>query len=135
MRAEIRVRAQNPLGLSIAYLFDESDTSEVAQFMLEQRRHHQNDYTKVMALFARVAQAGLPENREKVKKVEGDIWEFKSHQVRILWFRDTSAPGTLVCVSAERKKRDDLSPATIRRAQEGLTKYKASITPTMRRNQ
>lgn len=127
MRSEVKIRAQAPEGVSIAYLYDERDFSEVAHFMLDLETIHPNDHTKVMALFSRVAQAGIPTNREKAKKVEDDIWEFKSHQVRILWFRDSASKNTVVCVSAERKKKADLMPATIRRAQDGLTAYRSAL--------
>ncbi|MGA2033657.1 MAG: type II toxin-antitoxin system RelE/ParE family toxin [Thermoguttaceae bacterium] len=42
-----------------------------------------SDQTKLAALFRRMADSGIIRNREKFRKVAGDIYEFKSHQIRI----------------------------------------------------
>lgn len=48
----------------------------------------ESEQKKVVKLLQGSADNGLPVNEEKFKKLEKDIWEFKSHQVRILCFLD-----------------------------------------------
>jgi len=47
----------------------------------------QGEQTKLAVLFKRMADTGEIRNREQYKKVEGDIWEFKRHQVRVMCFQ------------------------------------------------
>ena len=68
------------------------------------------------ALFQRMADVG-PEgigNREHFKKLGGDIFEFKKHQDRMLCF---FMPGGICVVThGFRKKKDDVPPSQIERA-------------------
>ena len=48
----------------------------------------ETDQKKIIALLSYTAENGTPSNPEKFRKLEGGIWEFKSHQVRILCFFD-----------------------------------------------
>lgn len=85
-----------------------------------------SDQAKLFALFQRLAAFGVINNREKFKKVEDDLWEFKSFQLRILGgFR----PGHFfVLAHGVRKKQDHLSKADIVTARRILTEHDASIT-------
>ncbi len=47
----------------------------------------QGEQTKLAVLFKRMADTGEIRNKEQYKKVEGDIWEFKRHQVRVMCFQ------------------------------------------------
>ena len=65
-----------------------------------------SDRRKLDVLFERLGDHGEIKNREKCKKLTGteEIWEFKSHQVRILWFY---APGKLVLLAHALNKKQD----------------------------
>ena len=79
------------------------------------------DQKKVMALLQRAAEHGPPNNIEKFKKVEDNIWEFKSFQVRIL----CSLEGRKVIILTHGfiKKKDKAPPNEIARAKELLNAY------------
>lgn len=117
MKAEVLVYGTTS-GVNVAVLYDETGSCEVADFLQELKRQSPKDYKRIQALFNYASQSWPIVNREKCKQVEGPVWEFKAHQIRILWFinPDVSGRQTVMCVSAERKKRDDLSPGTISRA-------------------
>jgi hypothetical protein len=127
MRTEVQVAAASVQGYSVAYLFGDDGKSEVMEFMTEMSTQQPKDYKKTIALFSLAAQIGTIKNPEKFKQVDGAIWEFKGHQVRILWFRHPQSSKLLVCASAERKKRNDLSPGTIKRAHDRLTEFQAHL--------
>lgn len=127
MRTEVQVAAASAQGYSIAYLFGDDEKSEVMEFMTEMSTQQPSDYKKTIALFSMSAQVGTIKNPEKFKQVVGPIWEFKAHQVRILWFRHPKNSRLLICASAERKKRNDLSPGTIKRAQDRLAEFQAQL--------
>nr|WP_225938088.1 type II toxin-antitoxin system RelE/ParE family toxin [Myxococcus sp. RHSTA-1-4] len=59
-------------------------------------------------------------NREKCKQIEGELWEFKSHQLRLPY---VLRPGSLVVVThVFRKKRDAIPNEEITRAFD-IVKY------------
>ena len=45
---------------------------------------NESDKKKILALLKRIAEEGPINNEEKFKKLEGDVWEFKSYQIRVL---------------------------------------------------
>ncbi len=45
------------------------------------------DRQKIANLFVFISETGMIKNREKFKKVERKIWEFKCHQIRIGCFQ------------------------------------------------
>ena len=65
---------------------------------------------KVIALLERAAKHGPPRNNEKCKHWADGIWEFKSHQVRILWFYDE---GRKIILTHGFKKKDTRSKVFI----------------------
>jgi len=65
------------------------------------------------ALFQRMCDHGAIHNREQFKKVEGRIWEFKKHQIRILCYQSGR---DWVLTHGLRKKKDKLPPKEIERA-------------------
>lgn len=73
----------------------------------------EQDQRKLAALFQRIADHGRIHNREKFKKVEGDIFEFKSFQVRVGCFRLRS---TWFLTHGFIKKSDRWPKAEIKRA-------------------
>ena len=79
------------------------------------------DQKKVMALLERAAEHGPPNNIEKFKKLEDNIWEFKSFQVRML----CSLEGRKVIILTHGfiKKKDKCPPNEIARAKELLNAY------------
>ena len=48
----------------------------------------ESDQKKIFVLLRYTGDNGPPKNLEKFKKLEEDIWEFKSFQVRLLCFFD-----------------------------------------------
>jgi hypothetical protein len=75
-----------------------------------------SDRRKLDVLFERLGDQGRISNREKFRKVEDHIWEFKSFQIRVLCF---FAPnGQVILCNWETKKRDRLKQSTVRTAHE-----------------
>lgn len=88
------------------------------------------------AAIERLANApnGQLRNREKFKKVEGTdpaLWEFKEFQARLLCSMESNR--TLVLLYGEVKKRDALSPGTIRRAYRVLLTHRALVARLQQR--
>ncbi len=77
------------------------------------------DQKKVMALLQRAAKHGLPNNTEKFKKLQDNIWEFKSFQVRILCTLEGRK--VIILTHGFIKKRDKAPPSEIARAKELVT--------------
>lgn len=76
---------------------------------------------KLVALFGRLADFGVIHNREKFKKLEDDLWEFKSFQIRVLGaFRPN---GIFVLAHGVTKKKDELSPSDIEIAKRILREH------------
>jgi phage-related protein len=76
---------------------------------------------KVVALLQRTADYGPPNNMQKFRKLQGDIWEFKSFQVRILCaFEDRNI---IILTHGFIKKQDKTPPDEIERAKRLLTEY------------
>ena len=73
------------------------------------------DQRKLAALFQRIADHGQIRNREKFRKVVGDIFEFKSFQVRVGCFQ---LENTWFLTHGFRKKRDKWPPAEVTRADQ-----------------
>lgn len=74
----------------------------------------QKDQKKVFVLLRRVADHGLPHNEEKYHKLKGvDICEFKSFQVRLLFFRDGAR---IILTHGFIKKGDSTPKSEIERA-------------------
>ncbi len=79
------------------------------------------DQKKIMALLQRAADYGPPNNVEKFKKVEGNIWEFKSFQVRILCA--LVGRNVIILTHGFTKKKDKTPPNEIEKAKELLIAY------------
>lgn len=91
----------------------EDGTCPVGEFLDGLSR---SERRKLDVLFEMLGEHGRISNREKFKKVEDDIWEFKSFQIRILCFY---APGRqMILCNWEIKKRDELKASTVRTARE-----------------
>ena len=105
---------------------------------LEFLREHttQPEQVKLLRLLDMAANNWPIKNREKCKQIEGELWEFKSHQLRLPY---VLRPGNLVVVThAFRKKRDDIPNEEITRASD-IVKYFDRhydfVTGTYRREQ
>jgi phage-related protein len=81
------------------------------------------DQKKVLALLQRAAEHGTPGNTEKFKKLEDNIWEFKSFQVRILCTLE--GRNAIILTHGFIKKRDKAPPNEIARAKELLAAYRS----------
>ncbi len=85
-----------------------------------------SDQTKLATLFKRFSDFGQINNREKFKKIADDLFEFKSHQIRMPCFIDgRSVVVTHGCI----KKRDDLNPADVKRAERIRDEYRKNTSP------
>jgi phage-related protein len=74
-----------------------------------------DEQAKLLSLLERTADYGPPRNTEKFKKLGGDIWEFKSYQVRILCF--------IIATHGFKKKRDKTPKREIERAERMREEY------------
>jgi hypothetical protein len=84
----------------------------------------QKDRQKLLALFKRLADTGDIASREHFKslgKSGGNLWEFKSFQLRFLG--DYRPGGRFVIAIGLLKKKDDHSDADIKRALRILAEY------------
>ncbi len=61
---------------------------------------------KALALLAHVAEYGTPKNREKSKKLVGDIYELKAYQVRLAYVYGERRR-TILMIHGFTKKSDD----------------------------
>lgn len=84
--------------------------------------------TKASALFRWFADHGEIRNREKFKKVRGEIFEFKSYQVRVLCFFDSKK---LVLTNGCIKKRDTLDESDIARSERIRSEHRQQTSPKL----
>jgi mRNA-degrading endonuclease RelE of RelBE toxin-antitoxin system len=75
----------------------------------------ERDQAKVQALLEMMASQGVIKNREKFKKIDGELFEFKSGQIRLPCFFDSK--NRVVITHGFRKKSDDIPPREIERAE------------------
>ncbi len=76
------------------------------------------------ALFKRYADHGYITNREKFKKLESDLFEFKGHQSRLLCF---PIARSMVITHGVIKKQNDLDPTDVAKARRLRDDYLASL--------
>lgn len=73
----------------------------------------ETDQRRLAVLFKRLADIGRIMNREQFKRVEGPIWEFKRHQVRVACFQIGKR---WLLTHGFRKKGDHWKPSELDRA-------------------
>jgi len=69
---------------TIEYAVRDNGTRPAEEFL---RSRDPSDRAKLAALFRRLADFGRIDNRQKFKKVDGEIFEFKCFQIRIGCFQ------------------------------------------------
>jgi phage-related protein len=69
---------------------------------------------KITALIKRFADHGRISNKEQFKKVEGDLWEFKNYQTRVIMYY--SGKGQITLTNGFIKKTDKIPKSEIDRA-------------------
>jgi phage-related protein len=79
------------------------------------------DKKKVFALLERTAAHGPPHNEQKFRKVEGDLFEFKSFQDRLLCFFQPNS--VIILTHGFRKKRERIPRGEIQRAERLRRQY------------
>ncbi|MCF8105804.1 MAG: type II toxin-antitoxin system RelE/ParE family toxin [Desulfohalobiaceae bacterium] len=85
---------------------------------------------KILALFLKYYvptgyfSGKFPENREKFRKVHGDLYEIKSYQIRLLGFFNEADFIIVLCV---RKKKNDLNQQDIDKALKNIEECKKEI--------
>jgi len=82
---------------------------------------NETDRKRLIALLEHTAEHGPPTNREKFQKLDGDIFEFKSYQDRILCFFQPRK--VLVLTHGFRKKKDRAPKEEIERAERLRKEY------------
>lgn len=102
-----------------------NDRDEVGDFLAQLEKSSCQEYINVLALLERIADNGLPQNREKYRQVEGDIFEIKSYRVRLLHFRQ--GKNLLVITNPVHKKRNRLPQSDVKKAQERCRRYREQI--------
>ena len=65
----------------------ENQNSPAMDFLKDIHKKKQ-EFRKIHSLFDRMVEKGEIRNPSRFKKLEGDIWEFKSGQARILCFQE-----------------------------------------------
>ena len=73
----------------------------------------EQDQRRLVTLFHRLADTGVISNREQFKHLEGKIWEFKRHQVRVGCFQ---AGARWLLTHGFIKKRNDWPKSEVKRA-------------------
>lgn len=81
----------------------------------------EGDKKKLIALLERTADHGPPSNRQKFRKVEGDLYEFKSYQDRLLCFFQPSR--VIVLTHGFRKQTNRIMRSEIERAERLRRQY------------
>jgi phage-related protein len=79
------------------------------------------DRGKLLALFKRFGDEGRISNREKFQKLQDDIWEFKSYQIRVLCFFGENK--TMILTHGFIKKKDKTPKSEIARAVKFRSQY------------
>ena len=80
----------------------------------------EKDQAKALSLFERLATSGKINNREKFKKVEDGLWEFKPNkQIRL--FGDFRPGGRFLIASGAKKQKWRLSHEDLERAHRVLS--------------
>lgn len=81
----------------------------------------QYEQAKLLSLLEHTADYGPLRNAEKFKKLEGEIWEFKSYQVRLLCFFDKGR--IIITTHGFKKKRDKTPKREIEKAERMREEY------------
>ena len=77
------------------------------------------DQARVMVLFQKLGDTGRIASREHYKKIDGNLWEFKRHQIRMPCFYASGRQ--LVITHGFMKKSAYIPPEEIKRANRILT--------------
>ena len=81
-----------------------------------------SDQRKLAVLLRRMAEHGSVPNREQFKHVQGKLFEFKKHQIRVFCFRHGDS---WILTNGYKKKEDRLRPAKIRQAERIMGEHLA----------
>jgi len=87
---------------------------------------NESDQRKLVALLGRMAEHGNVPNKEQFKHVDGKLFEFKKHQIRVFCFRDGDS---WILTNGYKKKEDKLRPAKIGQAKRIMEEH---LTRTQR---
>ncbi len=79
------------------------------------------EQTKILRIINRYADFGKISNKQLFHKVEGDIWEFKNFQVRILMYHSENR--IIVLTHGFKKKKDKIPPKEIVRSNNIMEEY------------
>lgn len=76
---------------------------------------------KIEALIERYADRGKIWNKEQFKKLDGEIWEFKAFQIRVLMFN--CERGRIALTHGFIKKKGRTPPSQIKKANDIMQEY------------
>ena len=77
----------------------------------------EGDQAKVIALIDRLAKYGHIANAQKCKRLEKDLWELKSYQVRIAFFKRDGGK-KIFLAHGFKKKKDAWPPEELKKARK-----------------
>ena len=113
-------------GACIIVEVDDAESGPVLTFLNELQTTKANEFNKILALLKRVAAVGPQNirNEQRVKRLENNLYEFKSHQVRIFWTYGTSigTRRTVVLLDGVVKKQNKHKPQDMNRARQHIAR-------------
>lgn len=109
------------------YALADDHGCKLLDFLSEVDGTRPSEAAKLFRLIDFVAEAGPPRNEEKCRKLENDLWEFKTcGGIRVLWFYD--AGQIIICSHGFIKQRQKTPRREIEIAADAREKYlKAKI--------
>lgn len=118
-------------GARIVAALDVAGNCPADDFIVKLSKERPNDFRKIQALLRLASEIGPHRigNEEKVKKVDGELFEFKSHQIRIFWCYGPGSGGTrtVVLLTGVIKKRDKHKKQDLVAARNLLAIYEENI--------
>lgn len=96
------------------YALTEESKCLLADFLADVERDLPNEFPKLVRLFDYAAEHLPPRNEEKCKLLQDGIYEFKTTNLRVLWFWDEGR--MILCTHGFVKKSRKTPPGEIARA-------------------
>lgn len=97
------------------------DDCDLLDFLAGLEANLHKDRDRMLALFERVAEHGVPENTDISHQIQGKIYEFIQGRLRVLWFYDEGR--TVICTGGFIKKSRKTPRREITRAIEVMDQY------------
>jgi len=95
---------------------------QLVSFLNELEGDRQDQADRMINLLDRVAEEGPPRNTDICHQIKGDIWQFESGRLRVLWFYG-SGRGVVVCSHGFPKKSQKTPKREIKQAERFHRRY------------